>query len=130
MNKTFFDKATLAQQHLYDDAIAKYAGVAIGQFYYDGPIAGSEFETFAAGKGYVALEMELYSYNPLTANAAFIELYNEVNAVKAVLMNSAPVYNGVAVQYTNNMVRAENAHFSRLVAANHYRIKFIGYKIA
>jgi hypothetical protein len=120
--------ATPEQKNFWDLVKGKIAYTSITPLYYMGVCAGSEFETYNAGKLYVGLEMAV---DGCAANAtvAILTFYNEANTASFQMMSESGYYTGAAVNYVGNTVQMANVYFGRVVISNYGKIKFNGYRL-
>ena len=102
----------------------------VENLYYDGLIAGSEFETYAATKMYICLEFSagILAANISGAVTAYISFYDEANAISFSLNNLATAFSAASIYVINNVTNS-NDDFSRIVTANYTYMKFIGYRV-
>lgn len=98
--------------------------------YYDGLIAGSEFETYAATKMYLCFEFGcgVLAANISGAVTAYVSIFDETNTITYSLNELAVAFSAAAIYVINNFHK-ENFLFSRLVTANYTYMKFLGYRI-
>jgi hypothetical protein len=98
--------------------------------YYDGLIAGSEFETYAATKMYISLQFAggILAANISGAVTAYISFYDEANAISFSLNNLANAFNVASIYVVNNVFN-RNDDFSRIVTAGYTYMKFLGYRV-
>lgn len=101
----------------------------IEPLYYDGVIAGSEFETYAPTKMYICLEFcaGVLAANISGAVTAYISFYDEANTISYSLNNLNNAYSAASIYVINN-VKNSNDDFARLVGTNYTYMKFIGYR--
>jgi hypothetical protein len=108
----------------------------ITPLFYSGTIAGSEFETYAATKLYIALELEfdggaLPPPDLFLPDDFYIFTYNEANIAKRAYFNLVIAMDGASLWGFGNNVRDKNQYFSRLEVLNNsfYYMKFNGYRL-
>lgn len=94
---------------------------------YCGAITGSEFETYAATKIYIAKILR-FDRRDTSAVDAYITLYNEANAAMFRYINIIPYWDG-NYKMVGNTIQTETVYFSRLVNAIYTYMYFIGYRL-
>ena len=131
MNSLNWDKATPEQINLWKICNALIAWTTITPLYYQGPIAGSEFLTYNAGKLYIALEI-MQSGTGGSLGNCYITLYDIANAVCTYLNNTYIYYNTVAANAPSGTFSTthKNLYFSRIVISGDIsQLKFNGYRL-
>lgn len=105
--------------------------MSIGQLYYQGAIAGTEFLTYIARTLYFALEISASATGGAGGTPAVFAFYNENNVVTTYLRDNSLAWNTttLVLTYLGNTIKTDNLYFSRIVAANYTAIRFIGYRI-
>lgn len=124
--------ATPAQRILWNHVFLQFGErVGVSQLFYEGVIAGSEFLTYNARKLYFGIDLEI-GYSGLSNSAAYIDLYNELNAANFSLGMGYPVWDttGAVIKYVNCQIQVQNHLFSRLTNSIYSLIKFNGYRLS
>lgn len=96
--------------------------------YYQGAIGGSEFETYAATKLYMVLQIQIM-YGVLNAAVPYIQFNDAANASSFTVFNAGVVYNAAVINYIGNLFSLENFYFSRMIPTGYSRMIFNGYRI-
>lgn len=91
--------------------------------------AGSEFETYAANKLYLAIELGILAGAVSVAAIPRATLYDENNATMIVYQNNLVYWDGVQYRMCHNCVFIENVWFSRISFSTIDYMSFIGYRI-
>jgi hypothetical protein len=103
--------------------------LSISALYYQGAGAGTEFLTYAAGKLYLAYELD--SSTNGTGTDSIIITYNEANVLSHYIHNVSGYWDATAAGargYLNNCF-SSNLYFARIAISGNITIKFIGYRI-
>jgi hypothetical protein len=77
---------------------------------------GSEFETYAATKLYIAFKVMFSWVSAASASAFQIALYNSANAINGYVNPQTATYTGAALNYAPHSVELHNLYFSRVAA--------------
>jgi hypothetical protein len=131
MNTISWKNQTAEAINLYNYITTLLAGpLTIVPLYFQGPIAGSEFLTYAANKLYLALEFEA-GLGVIAAALQNILLYDNTNTANHTLCNSSIAWDSTAanMKYQGNSFAFRNYYFSRIVATSYSSLKFNGYRI-
>jgi len=106
---------------------------AVRQLHYQGSYAGSEFVTFATGKLYLCLELDVFPDITPRATNSGISCYDESNAFDFTMANSMGFYNSTtaATVYVANQLKVSNFLFGRLLLSGvaYQSLLFKGYRI-
>lgn len=105
---------------------------AVRQFYFAGPVAGSEFLTYTLGTIYLALDCEAGIPTAGTVGAGgLVTFYDQLNVINFAGENNSPAWDttGAVMEYSLNNYRNENIFFGRVAMSVFSYFKFIGYKI-
>ena len=88
---------------------------AVQQFYFIGATAGTIFTTYAAGRIWVAYEMEFGTVASAGAATGYAQFFNENNVNSFFLRNESVTYNGTtaAINYHASNLKTTNFYFSR-----------------
>lgn len=117
---------TREQQILWAYLKSAFTITGIAKLFYQGAIAGSEFETYAATKLYLCLEFDPGN----TGLYGMIQFNNEADAAFHYYYNVVVYWNGTASNFIGtNPVTQTNFYFSRLIRTGYSTMKFIGYRI-
>lgn len=102
----------------------------VENLYYDGIIAGSEFETYAATKMYICLEMAIgvLAANISGAATAYVSIFDETNTIEMSLNNLATAFSAASI-YVINTLWHTNDNFARLATVGYTYLKFTGYRV-
>jgi hypothetical protein len=104
----------------------------ITPLFYSGAIAGSEFETYAATKLYIALEIEFTGYGTYydpAGNIPAVTFYDE-NDLEAKCHSNVSLAYGVAYSVWPNDIILKNQYFGRVEAGTGLSfMKFNGYRL-
>jgi hypothetical protein len=105
--------------------------MSIGQLFFQGGIAGTEFLTYVARTLYFALEISGSATGAAGGTPAVFAFYNENNVVSTYLRANGLTWltSTLTYAYIHDTAKSKNLYFSRIVASNYTAIKFIGYRI-
>ena len=120
--------ATPEQLLLWKIAKSKVAYNSITEMSFIGAIAGSEFETYAANKLYIALQVIFATSAGASLTNSYVSLYNEANAFVLALSNSSINYNAAHYYNPCNMI-IPNIWFSKIFVSGYSTMQFTGYKL-
>lgn len=121
-----FRNAGPEQINLWRNASALIAWNTLTPIFYQGNIAGSEFELYAATKLYIGLEIKFDKSTPYTSPPT-INLYNIFNSINFVVDNHN--LNIGSTNYLVNTIELRNMYFSRIMTNFWVNMIFNGYKI-
>lgn len=125
------NNATPEQLAVVQYCAATFNPTNVAPLFYQGAIAGSEFETYDAHKIYVCLAAEFSNNNGGGDSATLrkMDFYDAANALNYTLHNNIVFWNAVAVHYSSNNASLKNFFFSRLVQTGYSLMLFNGYKL-
>ena len=111
--------------------IANKKIVNVEPLFFDNLIAGSEFETYAATKMYIALSLYINDSFGATTTTAQIFFYDFTNTVNMSSFNAAPVWDTTAalMKYIQLLTSYNNIYFARFTVTLYRYMRFIGYRI-
>jgi len=121
--------ATPEQRNLWNIARVLIAYNTITPLFYQGPIAGSEFETFNAAKVYLCLEFKATgALGAVGASVSNIMTYNMANGAMFSFGNNIVYWDG-AIKHGANFAECKNFWFSRIVRQQYVDMVFNGYRL-
>jgi hypothetical protein len=124
--------STPEQNNLWKKAFSLNAFTTVTPLYYVGVIAGSEFETYNAGKLYVALELISWPVNAIPVSPiGGLQIYDQLNAYMTTLVNCTLIWDATAAAYKGTIqgVEYHNFYFSRVTKNLAENMKFNGYRL-
>lgn len=128
-------KNSSAEQRVIWQQIRLITGenASVQQFYYCGPIAGTEFLTYSVNKLYFAFNCKFgYSSVNLGASGGNINIFNEANVASMYLQNTFAIWNatGAAPNFGYNLIDVNNIYFSRILQSQYTYMSFTGVKFS
>lgn len=107
--------------------------ISISQIYFHGPVAGTEFLTYAAGKLYFIFDMTYASsLGAVSVSVPVVTVYNEANVIVNYLVSGNAVWDATAaaMRFHAQTGRENNFYFSRIAVTIYTHIRIVGFKIS
>jgi hypothetical protein len=130
MNSVDWKNATPEQKNLWKYASSLIAYTTITPLFYNGPLVGSEFSVYNAGKLYIAID-GFCSAGGVSVVRGQVLLYDMANAITMSIENNSLVWNvtTAAINYQIDTAYIKNNWFSRISLVAYNYICFNGYRL-